>query len=137
VAKLAAILATAATFGGMLFFAAVVAPLVFSRLPSPTAGNFIRQLFPVYYLVMAASSAMAALLATAVAPADALVLAAVSVGFLYSRLILLPRIDQARTRALGDDAAATARFRRLHRASTVLNGLQLIAVTAALIRLAA
>lgn len=136
-AKLAAILATAATFGGMLFFAAVVAPLVFAKLPSPTASSFIRALFPVYYLVMAASTALAALLATAVAPADALVLAAVSVGFLYSRLVLLPRIDQARARAHGDDAAATARFRRLHRASTVLNGLQLIAVTAVLIRLAA
>jgi hypothetical protein len=134
-AKLAAILATAATFGGMLFFAAVVAPLVFSKLPSPTAGAFIRQLFPVYYLVMAATTALAALFAAAVAPANTLVLGAVSIGFLYSRLVLLPRIDQARARALGDDDRASARFRRLHRASTVLNALQLIAVTAVLIRL--
>ncbi len=136
-AKLAAILATAATFGGMLFFAAVIAPLVFAKLPTPTAGSFIRQLFPIYYLVMAASTALAALLASAVAPADALVLGAVAIGFLYSRVDLLPRLDKARTRALGGDPRETARFRRLHRASTVLNGLQLIAVTAALIRLAA
>ncbi|HUA53423.1 MAG TPA: DUF4149 domain-containing protein [Candidatus Sulfotelmatobacter sp.] len=133
--KLAAILATAATFGSMLFFAAVVAPLVFSKLPTPTAGAFIRQLFPVYFVVMAATTALAALAATMVTPADALVLAAVSVGFLYSRMVLLPRIDQVRERALAGDERATQRFRRLHRASTVLNGLQLIAVTAALIRL--
>jgi len=133
--KLAAILATAATFGSMLFFAAVVAPLVFSKLPTPTAGAFIRQLFPVYFVVMAATTALAALAATMVTPADALVLAAVSVGFLYSRMVLLPRIDQVRERALAGDERATQRFRRLHRASSVLNGLQLIAVTAALIRL--
>jgi hypothetical protein len=134
-AKLAAILATAATFGGMLFFAAVVAPLVFSKLPTPTAGAFLRQLFPVYYVVMAACTALAALGATTVASADALVLAAISAGFLYARMILLPRIEQVREGALSGNAPAAARFRRLHRTSTVLNALQLVAVTAALIRL--
>lgn len=136
-AKLAAILATAAAFGSMLFFAAVVAPLVFSKLPAPTAGAFLRQLFPVYYVVMAACTALAALGAATVTSADALVLATVSVGFLYGRMILLPRIEQVRERALASDPPSLARFRRLHRAATVLNALQLIAVTAALIRLTA
>ena len=99
------------------------------------AGAFIRQMFPVYFLVMAGCSALAALAATASTAADALVLAAVSIGFLYARVGLLPRIDQARDRALAGDETASARFRRLHRTSTVLNGLQLIAVTVALIRL--
>jgi len=133
--KLFAVLATAAAFGGMLFFAGVVAPLVFAKLPAPTAGAFIRQLFPVYYVVMAGSSAFAAVCATQVSSADALVLAAVSAGFLYGRVGLLPRIDQARERAGGGDPQAAARFRRLHRASTVLNALQLVAVASALIRL--
>ncbi len=135
-AKLFAILATAASFGGMLFFAAVVAPLVFARLPAPTAGAFIRQLFPVYYLVMAGCTALAAVLSTAIAPADALALAAVSVPFLFARLVLLPRLDEARERAARGDQAAATRFRLLHRLSTVLNAIQLIAVTLALIRLA-
>jgi len=134
-AKLLAILATAAGFGGMLFFAAVVAPLVFAKLPAPTASAFIRQLFPVYYLVMAGLTAFGALAATRASSADALVLATVSAGFLYARLGLLPRIDQARERAVAGDAPATARFRRLHRAATLLNALQLVAVVAALIRL--
>ncbi|MBI3517179.1 MAG: DUF4149 domain-containing protein [Proteobacteria bacterium] len=134
-AKLLAILATAATFGGMLFFAAVVAPLVFARLPAPSAGAFIRQLFPVYYLVMAGCTAVAAVLSTTIAPADALTLAGVSVTFLFARLVMLPRIDQARERAARGDPAAAARFRLLHRLSTVLNAIQLIAVTLALIRL--
>ena len=135
-AKLVAILATAASFGGMLFFAAVVAPLVFARLPTPAASAFIRQVFPVYYVVMAGCTALAAVSSTAIAPADALLLAAVSVAFLFARLVMLPRMDQMRERASRGDTAAAARFRLLHRLSTVLNGLQLIAVTAALIGLA-
>jgi hypothetical protein len=135
--QLLAVLATAAAFGGMLFFAAVVAPLVFAKLPAPIAGAFIRQLFPVYYVVMAGCCAVAALCATALSSADALVLSAVCAGFLYARIGLLPRIDQARERAAGGDPQAAARFRRLHRASTVLNALQLVAVASALIRLTA
>ena len=129
------ILATAAAFGGMLFFAAVMAPLVFAKLPQPTASAFIRQVFPVYYLVMAGATALAALLATQVQPADAVVLATVSVGFLYGRLGLLPRIDQARAQTTAGDPSAEARFRRLHRGSTVLNAVQLVGVTVTLIRL--
>jgi Domain of unknown function (DUF4149) len=133
--RLIAILATAAAFGGMLFFAAVVAPLVFTKLPAPTAGAFIRQCFPVYYLAMAGCTAVAALFAMPGTSADALVLATVAAGFIYAWLGLLPRIDQARDRASAGDTQAIARFRRLHRASTVLNALQLVAVAAALIRL--
>ena len=135
--RLLAILATAAGFGGMLFFTAVVAPLVFAKLPASTASAFIRQLFPVYYLVMAGLTAFAALATTRVSSADALVLTAVSAGFLYGRIGLLPRIDQARERANAGDAPAATRFRRLHRAGTVLNALQLVAVASALIRLVA
>jgi hypothetical protein len=134
--KLVAILAVAATFGGMLFFAAVVAPMVFSKLPRATADGFTRQLFPVYYVVMAGCSALAALLATTLNRSDALALAAVALGFLYGRLVLLPRLDQTRERALAGDEAARTRFRRLHRAGTVLNFIQLVAVTVVLIHLA-
>jgi hypothetical protein len=133
--KLFAVLATAAAFGGMLFFAGVVAPLVFAKLPAPTAGAFIRQLFPIYYVVMAGCSALAALCAAPISSPDALVLTAVSAGFLYTRVGLLPRIDQARERAGGGDPQATTRFRRLHRTGTALNALQLVAVASALVRL--
>ncbi|MEJ0069625.1 MAG: hypothetical protein WDO24_13830 [Pseudomonadota bacterium] len=112
-------------------------PGTMSAIASATAGSctFIRQFFPVYYLVMAGCTALAALLALPITSADALVLAAVSAGFLYAWLGLLPRVDQARERASAGDTQATARFRRLHRASTVLNALQLVAVASALIRL--
>src|SRR3954447_23764295 len=104
------ILATAATFGGMLFFAGVMAPLIFAKLPGPTASAFIRQVFPIYYLVMAGASALAAVLATQIEQADAVVLATVSIGFLYGRLGLLPRLDQARGHVQAGDPSAQERF---------------------------
>jgi hypothetical protein len=134
-AQLIAILATAFVFGGMVFFAAVIAPLVFAKLPGPTASAFIRQVFPIYYLVMAGASALAAVLATQIEQADAVVLATVSIGFLYGRLGLLPRLDQARGHVQAGDPSAQERFRRLHRGSTVLNAVQLVGVTVTLIRL--
>ena len=36
--------------GAMLFFGAVIAPLVFKHLPAYTSGPFIRRVFPVYDL---------------------------------------------------------------------------------------
>ena len=39
-------LSLALTFGGMTFFSAILAPLVFTRLRLETADTFIRQVFP-------------------------------------------------------------------------------------------
>jgi hypothetical protein len=55
-------LTLALAFGGMTFFSAVMAPLVFTKLPFDTAGAFIRQVFPWYYLTIGAVSALAAVL---------------------------------------------------------------------------
>lgn len=44
-----AVLGLAALGGGMLFFGAVMAPLVFLHLPADVAGPFIRTMFPWYY----------------------------------------------------------------------------------------
>ena len=55
------VLALALTFGGMTFLTAVVAPLVFVKLPWETARAFIRQLLPWYYLTMAVKTLIALL----------------------------------------------------------------------------
>ena len=55
-----ALLAVGGLWGGMAFFAAVYAPLVFIKLEAGVAGQFIRQVFPVYYLAMGVTSAVAA-----------------------------------------------------------------------------
>ena len=44
----------------LAFFAAVVAPVTFTRLPPEMAGRFVRGLFPVYYLWVLGTSAAGA-----------------------------------------------------------------------------
>ncbi len=50
ISHLVAGLALALTFGGMIFFSAVMALLVFTILPPQITGIFIRQIFPWYYV---------------------------------------------------------------------------------------
>lgn len=71
---IAALVSLALLVGGMAFFAVVVAPLVFTRLPADQAGAFIRQVFPAYYLWVAGCAAVAALTLALVRPWEALAL---------------------------------------------------------------
>ncbi|KZD12793.1 hypothetical protein AUP43_00170 [Oceanibaculum pacificum] len=116
-----AALFTALVLGGMLCFAAVFAPLIFIKLPAETAGPFIRQVFPVYYLAMALGCVPAALLALPVNFSAAAALLLVILGFVYARQGLMPKINRLRDRQLAGDAAAATRFDRLHRLSVLLN----------------
>lgn len=117
---------TALVLGGMLCFAVVFAPLVFIRLPAETAGPFIRQVFPVYYLAMGIGCVPAVLLALAVDFSAAAALVLVICGFFYARQHLMPKINALRDRQLAGDAAAAARFDGLHRLSVVLNAGQML-----------
>jgi len=126
--------------GSMLFFALVVAPTVFRALPGEHAGVFLRALFPRYYLWGLAVALLSTLLALW-ADAGGLVIVAcatVTVLFVFARQNLMPAIDRARLRRLDGDDGATARFRRLHGISVLINLLQLLllaAATASLVRL--
>ena len=130
-------LALALTFGGMTFFSGVMAPLVFTRLPTDTAGTFIRQLFPWYYLTMAISTlvALVALVfgASGIASWEAGLTALVLLGFIYARQWLMPTINRTRDAELAGVDEAGARFSRLHRLSVIINGMQWFAVLATLV----
>lgn len=130
------ILTLAATFGGMAFFGFVMAPLIFSKLPMDTAGGFIRQVFPVYYLVMAITTGIAALLSLFGHAWLGVILVLTSAGFIVARQALMPTINRLRDAELQGDTAAGPRFNRLHRASVWLNGAQFLAVTGSLVWLA-
>ncbi len=126
----------ATAFGSMVFFAAVVAPLVFTRLPEEVAGRFIREVFPWYYLALGLVTAAAALAAGfAAQPGLAVPFAAVAAGFVYARQILMPRINGLRDRELAGEAAAGPLFQRAHRQSVVLNLAQLLILLGILVRI--
>ncbi|MGB5735526.1 MAG: DUF4149 domain-containing protein [Thiohalocapsa sp.] len=129
-------LALALTWGGMTFFSAVMAPLVFTKLPFETAGAFIREVFPWYYLAMGLTTLLAVLLLLPGVGAGVGWPAALSAfalaGFVMARQVLMPRINQARDAELAGDADAGKRFKRLHGISVWINGAQWLAVFAAL-----
>jgi len=117
----------AASLGAMLFFLAVVAPTVFRTLPEAEAGAFVRALFPRYYLVLGAVSALAALLAgLGERWTEAALLALVAAGFAVARQGLMPRINALSDRVKAGEAAAAPAFASLHRASVSLNAAQLV-----------
>lgn len=129
-------LALALTFGGMSFFSAVMAPLVFTKLPFVTAGAFIRAVFPWYYLAMGGTTLIAFLLLLPGMGRGLGWSAAFSglalVGFVVARQMLMPRINLARDAQVAGDPIAGLRFKRLHRLSVVINVAQWFAILAAL-----
>lgn len=130
---LAALFSLALLFGGMVFFAAVVAPLVFTRLPFDVAGRFIRQVFPVYYLWVLGCSAAAAVALFPLSKPAAGIMAAVAGLAVWLRQGLMPQINALSDRAQATgDAAAKRGFDRMHRVSVVANLLQLLAAGAVL-----
>jgi hypothetical protein len=130
-----ALFTLAVLLGGMVFFASVMAPLVFTRLPAAEAGRFIRAVFPWYYLFVLINAAVAAV---ALLPRWLAVVMAVVAGMtVWLRWWLMPRINgwsdaaQAPRDAPGDAAAAGVAKRRFdqgHRASVLLNMLQMLLV---------
>ena len=134
-----ALTAAAVVFGGMVFFAFVYAPLVFIKLGTEIGGQFIREVFPVYYVAMGATSIAAAVLlafASAARGVDALAMACIGIVFFLARFAMLPIIHRNREAGLAGDIAAKKRFDALHRVSVIVNLAQMLAVLAVLVRYA-
>ena len=132
---LIALFAMALLLGGMVFFSAVVAPLVFMRLPADHAGRFIRALFPFYYLFVLVSAALGACAMAWVDPAAAVVLAAIALITLWLRQGLMVRINRL-SDALRNGAPTVRRgFDRAHRLSVLVNMAQILAAGWCLARL--
>ena len=64
------LVAVAGVFGAMAFFSFVVAPVTFIHLDEATAGRFIRNLFPWYYLTLIILPVIAAVSLSATRYAD-------------------------------------------------------------------
>lgn len=113
----AALVLTAAPFGGMNFFMAVFAPAVFRLLPHEDAAPFMWALFPVYFRVMGIATALPGLFLL-VFPSylpEALILLAVAAVFFAQRYALLPALNRHR------EADNEARASKLHRFGVVIH----------------
>ncbi|MGG5809908.1 DUF4149 domain-containing protein [Falsiroseomonas sp. CW058] len=132
VLALISLFATALLVGGMVFFAALVAPLVFRVLPAEPGGRFIRALFPRYYVFVAGTAAAAAVALYPLSPPDAGIMAAVAGLAAWLRQVLMPRINAASDRLKAGEEAARPAFDRGHRLSVAANLVQMAAAAAVL-----
>lgn len=128
-----ALFATALLLGGMMMFAAVVAPMVFRVLEPAPAGRFLRRFFPTYYIYCAGLAGAAAFAFVPLAWEAAIVMAVVAFGFVFARQGLMPRINAYRDAELAGDAGAKKPFARLHGLSVVVNLGQMVLTAAVLV----
>lgn len=125
---LLALLLSSTLFGGMMLYSFGFAPLLFAQLPAEAAGRLLRVAFPWYYLFVLATALLAALVLSPRDPVAGAAMVAVAGLGVLARQGLMPRINAARDAHTAGEAAAKRRFDRLHRASVVLNFVQLAAV---------
>lgn len=105
--------------GGMFFFAAIMTPLVFTKLSTEISGPFIRQAFPVYSQAMAGMTLAAAIFLWDFP--EAVYLVTVFVLFIWGWLWLMPRINRYRDDQLQGNQKAGRNFNILHRLSVGVN----------------
>ena len=129
---LLALFSVALLIGGMVFFAALIAPLVFRVLPADHGGRFIRTLFPRYYVWVMACSAAAVVALFPLSKPDAGIMAVVAGLAWWLRQSLMPRINALSDLAKAGDAEAQKGFDRAHKLSVVANLLQMVAAAAVL-----
>jgi hypothetical protein len=129
---LIALFALALLLGGMVFFAALVAPLVFRALPGEPGTRLIRAIFPRYYLWVAACAGAAAVALFPISKPDAGVLAVVAGLAIWLRQVLLPRINALSDMVKAGEEAARGAFARNHRLSVAANLLQMLAASVVL-----
>lgn len=126
-----AVLGLSALAGGMLFFGAVMAPLIFTTLPPDAAGTLIRAAFPRYYGFMVVSATLAAVGFGLRGQAAAVVLLAfVVLATLFAWFWIIPYLNGVR------EAGNMAAFQRGHMLSTILDGLELLAALWLLVKTA-
>mgnify|MGYP003308059132 FL=1 len=110
------------SFGVIVFFSFVVAPITFITLDIENAGKFIRRLFPFYYgfnLFCLILSLLIALVDGSFAVRYHIVILCV-ILFLFTLFYLLPKINKYR------DSSNERMFKITHRLSVVINYAQLI-----------
>ena len=111
---IAALLASALLFGGMLLFAASFAAFLFKTLPPEEARVLIRKAFPPFYIFVIVASGIAAVLAFPSSVISAIILGLIALSTIPTRQMLMPAINAA------SDAKQKQRFLVLHGLSVVI-----------------
>jgi hypothetical protein len=127
------LLALVCWLGGMVFFTAIVAPVVFKVLPIAEAGKLVSGIFPRFYILGYIAGVIGVVLAIYFAverpprlwwSLSAVALAAALGLTLYTGAIVRPQVDALRSvvEEQNPDPVRRAEFDRLHHLSVMLSG---------------
>ena len=108
--------------GSLIFFSAIIAPNVFKILPEQNARSFIRSIFPKLYLWGIALSLINSLSLIFLSQTAFYISIIVFLGFLFSRQILMPKINAL------SDAANQKKFQQYHTLSVLIFITQLVLI---------
>ncbi len=125
----AALLVTAALFGGTALFAGGFAAFLFTALPLPDARALIRRAFPPFYLWVIGMAAVAAGFAWPVDRVAAMGLFAIALSTVPIRQVLMPAINRA------TDQGQRRRFGVLHGCSVLITLAHIVVAGWVLMRL--
>lgn len=125
-----ALLASSLLFGGMLFFSASFAAFLFKSLPPEEARILIRKAFPSFYIFVAVTSLIGALLALASSLFSTIILALIFLSTIPTRQILMPAINAAA------DTKLKQHFLVLHGLSVAITLTHIVAVGFVIVDLA-
>ena len=109
----------------MLFFSFAIAPVIFKSLDETNARNFIRKIFPYYYLINLILSilALTCFLISKSFNVDFYLILVVAILFALSNFLLMPIINRFR------DNKETKKFNFSHGLSVVINLVQMVLLT--------
>ncbi len=110
-------------FGGLIFFASVVAPTLFKTLDENNARVFLRSIFPKIYLYSGILSLIITIILFFVNFFLSFIFLIIAIGYFYSRQFLMHKIN------LASDEKKQSDFKKLHRFSVIIFITQLILMT--------
>src|SRR4051812_14838788 len=120
----------------MGFFLLGTPPLLVLKYDVPSDARFMRGLFNVYFIAVTLMAALAsASYALAGQPAFSVGMAFVAAFALAARWSIVRRMDALRPAMTPGNPAAIRKFRRMHMAGMLINGVQLAAVGWSITRL--
>ena len=111
----------------MIFYSFGIAINVHRTLDKENAGKLLRRLFPIYFLWGLFISILAEIIFLLNAKQEqAFIMALIAIGYLYSRQILVPKINKSRDLANEGDEKSKKDFNSLHFQSVTINLIQML-----------
>ena len=111
----------------MIFYSFGIAINVHKTLDKENAGKLLRRLFPIYFLWGLFISILAEIIFLLNAKQEqAFIMALIAIGYLYSRQILVPKINKSRDLANEGDEKSKKDFNSLHFQSVTINLIQML-----------